>query len=136
VLRHSWREVMNHLKAWYLRLHMLVDHVLNAEPVKSEKYIVIEKRGAKSKSPKTPRTMDKDRTYYLKKVDWQNPKYCNWLSKACHPDYVSYLQGSPTAPPPKDIREWVFDTPTKYINKKQKEWRVDHGDFNFKKIKF
>jgi hypothetical protein len=110
--------------------------MLYADVAKSEKYIFIEEKGPKTRSPRTPKKMERERRFYLKQVDWQNPQYCNWLSKACHPDYVSYLQGSPTAPPPKDIRDWVFDTPTKYINKKQKEWRVNHGDFKFKKIKF
>lgn len=80
--------------------------------------------------PSTPPTkraqkMDSLRHFYLYELDYKNPKYSKWLSKCTHPYYVSFRSGSPASPPPKDIGEWVFKSPTKYIDNKCKVWRVD-----------
>lgn len=82
--------------------------------------------GHDAESEERKKREERERHYYLYEIKWDQPKYGKWLSCACHEDYVSFLNGSPVKAP-ENIKDWIWASPTEYLEPKAKTLRIQHG---------
>lgn len=107
-------------------------HALNERVVTN-----LEKIRRKAFRKKQKEGLRKFYLYEMKDKYEDHDGYKEWISDCTHPDYDSWLNGSPSyvrgsglkrdaedISPPDDIGDWVYEDPTNYI-KDMNEWVFD-----------